>query len=71
MTGLHLILQEAHGAGGQKPLVAVLDGERQVLEKQLQVSLFTHSTATHHHQQHHHQKRGSTALCPQLTHSIR
>lgn len=38
----YLVLLQAHGAGGQEALIPVLDGERQVLVKHLQVSLRTH-----------------------------
>lgn len=37
----YLILLEAHCAGRQKHLIPILDGERQVLVKHLQVSLYT------------------------------
>lgn len=37
----YLVLLQAHGAGGQEALIPVLDGERQVLVKHLQVSLHT------------------------------
>lgn len=37
----YLILLEAHCAGRQKNLIAILDGERQVLVKHLQVPLYT------------------------------
>lgn len=37
----YLILLEAHCPRGQKALIPVLDGERQVLVKHLQVSLDT------------------------------
>lgn len=45
----HLILLQAHRAGGQEALVAVLDGERQVLVKHLQVPLCTHVQVSNQH----------------------
>lgn len=41
---LYLILLEAHCARGQKLLVAVLDGQRQLLVEHLQVPLITRDT---------------------------
>lgn len=38
----YLILLQADCVGGQKSFIPVLDGQRQLLIKHLQVSLFTH-----------------------------
>lgn len=44
---LYLILLEADSGRGQKSLIPILDGQRQVLVKHLQAPLFTLYSPTH------------------------